>query len=225
MAPWRALNLGMNVDDEWRRVYANRDLAARTVGARAEQLVFGEQVHGRQVAVVTSSPARGRNGSIAGVDALVTATPGLVLAVLAADCLPVLLADPVAGVVGAAHVGRSGLAQGVLAATLEQMAGLGASPDRMSASLGPAACGRCYELPDELADRVGAAAPGSRSTTRQGTASIDLVAGAGAALRAAGVRDVHAVGGCTIEQPERFYSYRRDALTGRHAGLVVLQAA
>jgi hypothetical protein len=74
-----------------------------------------------------------------------------------------------------------------------------------------------------MADEVEAAVPGSRGTTRQGTPSVDLTAGALGVLRAAGVR-VTAVGGCTLEQPERFFSYRRDGRTGRHAGVVWLDA-
>jgi copper oxidase (laccase) domain-containing protein len=79
-------------------------------------------------------------------------------------------------------------------------------------------------VPAELAAQVEAAVPGSRSTTRAGTPSVDLTAGATAVLRSAGVTDVRAVGGCTLEQPDRFFSYRRDARTGRHAGLVWLSA-
>lgn len=227
--PYASLNLGQHVGDDQGAVTANRELARRAIGANA--LAFAEQVHGARVAVVThpagvTSPA-GLAGSVglhehAGVDGLVTATPGLALVVLAADCLPVLLADPIAGVIGAAHAGRQGLVDGVLQATLVAMGGLGASLERTVAVLGPAICGGCYELPQALADEVGAQLPASRSVTRQGTASIDLVAGARSVLADAGVGTVRTVGGCTLEQPQRWYSYRRDRRTGRHAGLVVL---
>ena len=159
------------------------------------------------------------------MDALVTVTPGLGLAVLAADCLPVLLADVTAGVVAAAHAGRQGLAGGVLQATLAGMRELGALPEQTHAVLGPAVCGACYELPATLADEVGRLVPGSRTTTGQGAPSVDLRAGAAALLRAAGVGRVTHAGGCTVEQPSRFYSYRRDGVTGRHAGVVRLRAA
>ena len=220
--PYDALNLGMHVDDEWRRVHANRSLVAAELGLAVEDLVFAQQVHGSGVATVDRS-ARAENGGVGGVDALVTATPGLGLVVLAADCLPVLLADPGARVVAAAHAGRQGLAAGVLQATLEAMAALGADPSRTTARIGPAACGRCYEVPDAMADEVEATVPGSRATTRQGTASVDLAAGATGVLEAAGVQ-VTTVGGCTLEQPDRFFSYRRDGRTGRHAGVVWLAA-
>ena len=213
-----ALDLALHVGDDPVAVTANRALLAQQASLDAGALVFAEQVHGTGVAVVTG-PARQPHP---GVDALVTARPGLGLVVLAADCLPVLLADPVAGVVAAAHAGRQGLACGVLQATLAAMADLGATPAGTYAVLGPAACGACYELPDALADEVAAAVPGSRTTTRSGTASIDLRAGARALLAAAGIARVQSVGGCTLEQPSRFYSYRRDGRTGRHAGLVQL---
>jgi len=180
-----------------------------------DALVVADQVHGTQVTVVD----RPLDGPAPATDALVTARPRLGLVVLAADCLPVLLADPRAGVVAAAHAGRAGLTAGVLERTLEQMAELGAR--EVSAVIGPAACGRCYELPEELADEVGAVLPGSRATTRTGTPSVDLTAGAVGVLSAAGVA-VTTVGGCTIEQSELFFSYRRDGRTGRHAGIVWL---
>jgi hypothetical protein len=134
----------------------------------------------------------------------------------------VLLADAEAGVVAAAHAGRSGLLAGVLQATLTAMRDLGAAPERTSAVLGPAACGACYEVPQEMADDAERRLPGSRGVTRRGTASVDLTAGARAVLREAGLAAVTAVGGCTLEQPERWFSYRRDRTTGRHGGLVRL---
>ena len=220
--PYDALNLGMHVDDQWSRVHANRQLVARATGLGDDALVFAQQVHGAGVAVVDRSSSRARNGGVAGVDALVTATPGLGLVVLAADCLPVLLADAQAGVVAAAHAGRQGLLAGVLEATLTAMQGLGATAERTTAVLGPAACGACYEVPQDMADDAELRVPGSRSRTRQGTASVDLVAGATAVLQAAGAAAVTAVGGCTLEQPHRWFSYRRDRTTGRHGGLVRL---
>lgn len=218
--PWDALNLALHVQDDPSRVRANRVALAGAAGLVPGRLVWAEQVHGAGVAVVDRAP--GRDADVPGVDALVTATPGLGLLVLAADCLPVLLADPQAGVVAAAHAGRAGLATGVLQETLRAMQQLGARPDRVHAVLGPAVCGRCYEVPAALAEDVGARVPGSRATTRQGTPALDLSAGARAVLQGCGVQ-VSAVGGCTLEQA-RFFSYRRDGRTGRHAGLVQLAA-
>lgn len=217
--PYDSLDLGTHVGDDPAAVAQNRARVRAAAGVDA--LVFVEQVHGTGVDVVTGP----RTGAAPPADALVTATAGLGLVVLAADCLPVLLADPAAGVVGAAHAGRKGLAGGVLQATLAAMASLGAEPARTSAVLGPAACGRCYEVPAAMADEVDARVPGSRGRTRTGTPALDLAAGAAGLLRAAGVAQVAAVGGCTIEQPERWFSYRRDGRTGRHAGVVWLTGA
>ena len=218
VAPYDGLNLGAHVGDDPAAVAANRALLARAAGLPDGALALMQQVHGADVAVVDGPAPTG----VPAVDGLVTTVPGLGLVVLAADCLPVLLADPEAGVVGVAHAGRKGLAAGVLQATLATMQGLGARPEHTSAVVGPAACGRCYEVPQEMADAVGAAVPGARGTTRQGTASVDLVAGAVAVLERAGVRARGAVGGCTLEQPSRWFSYRRSGTTGRHAGLVRL---
>ncbi len=216
--PYAALNLARHVGDAPATVTANRAGLAHALGVPAHALVFAEQVHGAGVAVVDGPVPE----DVRGVDALVCAEPGLALVVLAADCLPVVLGDPHAGVVGAAHVGRQGLVTGVLEATVAAMVGLGATAPSITAVLGPAACGRCYELPIALADEVGRRVPGARSTTRQATASVDLLAGARSALHAADVGTVRAVGGCTIEQPKRWFSYRRDGVTGRHGAAVRL---
>ena len=217
-APYDTANLGAHVGDVPDRVASNRELLATSAGLPPGALAFMQQVHGAQVAVVDGPVPDG----VPEVDALVTATPSLGLVVLAADCLPVLLADPDAGVVGVAHAGRQGLAAGVLQATLAAMADLGASPAGTTAVVGPGACGRCYEVPAAMAQTVERSVPGSRATTGRGTASLDLTAGALRLLTSAGVAGVAAVGGCTLEQPSRWFSYRRSRVTGRHAGLVRL---
>jgi len=121
------------------------------------------------------------------------------------------------------HAGRQGLAAGVLQEALRVMVGQGAQVSGVVAVLGPAVCGACYELPAQVADEVGRQVPGSRSTTRQGTAGVDLTAGAEALLAGAGVGQVRRLGGCTLEQPDTFYSYRGAGTTGRHAGVVWLE--
>lgn len=219
--PWDALNLSWHVEDEGRAVLTNRDVLDRQAGGAVH---WPQQVHGCGVLVVDETRAgrrRVREGGAPGVDALVTALPGVPLGVLAADCLPVLLCDPGAGVVAAAHAGRVGLAAGVLQATVEAMVGLGAEPARTQAVIGPAICGRCYEVPAGMQDEVAAAVPGAAAGTSRGTASLDLPAGAVRLLRGLGLAAVTDTGVCTLEDP-RFYSYRRDGLTGRHAGVVVL---
>lgn len=213
--PWDALNLALHVDDEPRRVLANRELLARATGAAA--LAFAEQVHGDGVAVVQ------RAGTSDGVDALVTTTPGLGVVVLAADCLPVVLTDAEAGVVAAAHAGRQGLLAGVLQRTVAVMAEQGADPSRVQAVVGPAAGACCYEVPEQMSADAEARLPGTRARTRQGTPSVDLRAGAGRALAAAGVAQVRHVAACTVDDP-RLFSYRRDGRTGRHAAVAWLAA-
>ncbi|HWA66370.1 MAG TPA: peptidoglycan editing factor PgeF [Mycobacteriales bacterium] len=221
--PWDALNLALHVEDEPARVLANRERLTRRIGSAP--ISFPQQVHGPGVLAVdratAAEPGITREGA-PGVDALVTGVPGVPLGVLVADCLPVLLADRDHGVVAAAHAGRRGLAEGVLQATLATMAELGATPATTIAVIGPAICGRCYEVPAELREQVAAVVPGSACQTRAGTPGLDLPAGAERLLRAAGVSQVSLTGHCTAEDG-RFYSYRRDGLTGRFAGFVMIE--
>jgi YfiH family protein len=215
--PWDSLNLAVHVGDAFATVQRNRALLTERLGI--EGLAFGKQVHGTGVRVVrrlSRSTSRGLDDT----DALVTTTPGVGLVVMGADCLPVLLAGD--GVVGAAHVGRGGLVKGVLHETVRVMREEGATA--LTAVVGPGICGACYEVPASLAGEAEKAAPGSRSTTRAGTTGIDLLAGARAQLDELGVTST-AVGGCTLEQPDLFFSYRRDDVTGRHAGVVWLEPA
>lgn len=172
------------------------------------------QVHGGDV--VVAAPG----GSTPEADGLVTARPDLVLLVRSADCVPVLLADPGARVVGAAHCGRPGLAAGIVPQTVAAMRDLGAT--RLSAWIGPHVCGACYEVPVEMQAEVGAVVPESVSTTSWGTPALDIGAGVRAQLEAVGV-DVDDISRCTRES-EDLYSYRRDARdAGRQAGLIRLR--
>ena len=148
--------------------------------------------------------------------------PGKVLCVQVADCVPVLLADPVARLVGAAHAGREGLVAGVVPALVEAMTAAGASPARMRAVTGPAICGGCYEVPAQLqATGQRRRAGGELRDHRAGTPGLDIAAGVRAQLAAAGVASIAADARCTRESDE-LYSYRRDGVTGRFAGLVWL---
>lgn len=218
-APYDGLNLGSHVGDESAAVADNRRRLAEHLGLAPDRMVYMTQVHGDAVAVVDGPAAE----PVPDCDALVTATPGLGLVVLVADCTPVLLADPQAGVVAAVHAGRRGLQGGVVLRALEAMAALGADPARVSARLGPAVCGSCYEVPAEMAASVRAVAPEAAATTPAGTPGLDIRAGLVGVLGQAGVRDVDVVGPCTREDPTR-YSYRRDHLTGRFAGVMWREA-
>ncbi len=216
-APYDSFNLGDHVGDDPGDVAANRSRVARELGVGEDRLVWMEQVHGPVVAVVDGP----QDGPVAGTDALVTATPGLVLCVLAADCVPVLLTDPVAGVVAAVHAGREGLRRGVLPAALSAMASLGARARHVTALLGPAVCGADYEVPEAMQTEVAAGAPAAAVPTRRGTPGLDLRAGLAEILGRAGVTEVVHDPRCTVEDPQLF-SHRRDGVTGRQAGLVWL---
>ncbi|GAA3246693.1 laccase domain protein [Streptomyces lavendulae subsp. lavendulae] len=218
--PYEELNLGGAVGDDPAAVRANRAAAAGELGIDPDLVVWMNQVHGRDVAVVDGPWPDG--GPIPSVDAVVTARRGLALAVLTADCTPVLLADPVAGVVGAAHAGRPGLVAGVVPAAVEAMTALGADPARMVARTGPAVCGRCYEVPAEMREAVAAVVPAAWAETSWGTPAVDVVAGVHAQLAEAGVAYRHRSAVCTLESRDHF-SYRRDRVTGRLAGYVWLE--
>ncbi|RPF22036.1 peptidoglycan editing factor PgeF [Myceligenerans xiligouense] len=231
-APWAApsgpgLNLGLNVSDDAGRVRANRARLGAALGGIP--VAFAHQVHSDRVIPLGSREhSRWHAGpppdTAGDGDALVTAERDLGLGVLVADCVPVLLADPAARVVGVAHAGRKGTAAGVVLRALESMAERGARPDRVRAAVGPAVCGRCYEVPEELRDEVAAAVPGAFAETAWGTPALDLPAGVGAQLSAAGVAVTH-VRRCTLED-EAFFSHRRattrGTITGRQAGVVAL---
>ncbi|MDF3288607.1 peptidoglycan editing factor PgeF [Streptomyces silvisoli] len=220
-APYEELNLGGAVGDEPRAVRENRELAAKALGLDPGAVVWMNQVHGNDVAVVTA-PWDG--APVPAVDAVVTARPGLALAVLTADCVPVLLADPVAGVVAAAHSGRPGLVAGVVPAAVEAMTGLGARPDRITAFTGPSVCGRCYEVPGEMRAAVAESVPEAWARTSWGTPAVDVAAGVHAQLARLGVARREKSHICTLESADHF-SYRRDRTTGRLAGYVWLDGS
>ncbi|WP_078594181.1 peptidoglycan editing factor PgeF [Streptomyces sp. NRRL S-920] len=217
--PYEELNLGGAVGDDADAVRENRTLAATSLGVDPARVVWMNQVHGRDVAVVDGP--WGAGAEIPSVDAVVTARRGLALAVLTADCTPVLLADPAAGVVAAAHAGRPGMVAGVVPAAVEAMVRLGAEPGRITARTGPAVCGRCYEVPGAMRADVAAVEPAAYAETSWGTPAVDVTAGVHAQLERLGVRDREQSPVCTLESADHF-SYRRDRTTGRLAGYVWL---
>ncbi|GAA4852255.1 peptidoglycan editing factor PgeF [Luteimicrobium xylanilyticum] len=220
-APWASLDLGLGVGDDPDRVRANRAAVSATVGTPVS---FMTQVHGRGVIVVERAPddeAPARD-SVGEADALVSAD-GHALAVLVADCVPVLLADPERGVVGCAHAGRRGVELDVVGAAVDALVDRGARRGSLRAVVGPSVCGACYEVPEQMREDVAAGVPATWAQTRAGTPALDLPAGVAAQLAAAGVGRVEVLGICTLED-ERFYSHRRDGRrtpTGRFAGVVV----
>lgn len=216
--PYEELNLGGAVGDDPDAVRTNRELAAKSLDLDPALVVWMNQVHGADVAVVDGPWG---SSDIPSVDALVTARRGLALAVLTADCTPVLLADPVAGITGAAHAGRPGMVAGVVPAAVRAMVELGADPARIVARTGPAVCGRCYEVPADMRADVAAVEPAAYAETSWGTPAVDVTAGAHAQLDRLGVRDREQSPVCTRESGDHF-SYRRDRTTGRLASYVWL---
>lgn len=198
------------IEENWRRVLADF--------APGDVLADMVQVHGADVVYAAARDARASGGpSGPESDGIVTDEPGVVLAVRVADCVPVLLADQEAGVIGAAHAGRLGVQKGVVPAAVARMRDLGASD--ITAWIGPHVCGGCYEVPAGMREEVAAVEPAARSTTTWGTPSLALGAGVRAQLERDGVTVVE-TGPCTLETPS-LYSHRRDGSgAGRLAGLV-----
>ena len=187
-------------------VARNRELLSKITGP----IQFMNQVHGDEVVEVKSI------GDDPTCDALITRKPGIALAVMVADCIPLLLSSST--VVGAVHVGRRGLMNSVAVKAVDAMRKLGA--DQIHAQLGPSICGRCYEVPQELADEVVAKHPAASSLTNNLTPALDLSRALIADLVASGVT-YEASTICTLENDE-YFSYRRHNITGRNAGVVWL---
>jgi len=217
--PYAAFNLGGAVGDDPKAVAANRSRLASAAGLTPDRVVWMRQVHGTTIRTVTDGAA-----DTADTDGIVTTTTGLGLAVLVADCVPLLAADPAGAVIGAAHAGRKGAAAGIDRELLATMVRSGAAVGRIEVLVGPAICGACYEVPAEMRDEIEVLLPGSATTTRSGTPGLDLRAGLVRSLRAAGVAGVKVDPRCTLEDPA-LYSHRRGAPTGRQVGLIWLDAS
>jgi len=222
-APWDSLDLGLSVGDDEADVVANRSRLATWAGA---PVAFGTQVHRAGVLVVHDLQPDVRSVGVA--DVYLATDPGVAVGVLVADCVPVLLADPVARVVAAVHAGRAGLVAGVVGAAVTAMAEHGADLARIRAALGPSIAGSSYEVPAELRDEVGRRLPEAPTTTSWGTPALDLPAAAAGELARAGVGRVARVDRDTFTDPE-LYSHRRataaGTTTGRSCGLVRLLPA
>ena len=192
--------------DNAETVSLNRQLLSKMTGP----IQFMNQVHGDEVVEIKSlidDPT---------CDGLITSVPGIALAVMVADCIPLLLTSTT--VVGAVHVGRRGLMNSVAVKTIESMRKLGAA--QIHAQLGPSICGRCYEVPQDLADEVIAKHPAASSLTNNLTPALDLPRALIAELVAHDVT-YEALPICTLENDE-YFSYRRHNITGRNAGVVWL---
>ncbi len=202
------LNCGPGSSDLSECVAINRKRVAQTLGVEPEALVTVDQVHSADVVEVTAP----LNGTRPRADGLVTATPGIALAVLTADCEPVLLADPEAGVIGAAHAGWKGALDGVIEETVAAMERLGAHRIDIHAAIGPTISQRAYEVGPEFMDRFLDEDPDYSRFFAGGKGDrvqFDLPGFGLHLLREAGVGHAEWTGHCTYSDPARFYSYRR----------------
>lgn len=215
--PYDTFNLGDHVGDDPAAVAANRARLARATGLDG-RLVWMHQVHSDRV-VRVDGPA---DGPVRDADGVVTTTRRLGLAVVTADCVPVLLADARAGVIGAVHAGRVGARNGVVVRAVEAMQEAGARLEDISVLLGPAVSGANYEVPEEMAADVEAALPGSRVKTTRGTAGLDLRAGIARQLTDLGVSAFDVDPRCTVAD-RNLFSHRRNNPTGRLASLVWME--
>ena len=213
--PFDHFDMGLRNGDDPAVVQRNRALLATGLGLPSAPRWL-RQVHGTTVAVEPGDDEPE-------ADAAVTRAPGTVLAILTADCLPVVLAARDGGEVAAAHAGWRGLAAGVLEATIAAMQ---APADGIVAWLGPAAGPDAYEVGQDVFDAFTTRDPGAGDAfvaTRPGHWRVDLYALARRRLASAGVRDVHGGGLCTISDPARFFSHRRDQRGGRMATLAWME--
>jgi YfiH family protein len=225
--PYESLNLSLSVGDDLAAVLANRRRVAAALGARLSDFVFARQVHGRQARVVTAAD-RGRGSqaladAIEDADALVTADPGTVLAVLVGDCVPIVLLDPEARVLAAVHAGWRGTVAGVTAAALAAMAALGARPGSVLAGLGPAIGADRYQVGADVRDGItgclGADAAGVLRPDGTGRWLLDLHAANRALLVRSGVPEdqIHVAAVPTGPDPGLFFSDRTARPCGRFA--------
>lgn len=202
-----SLNLALHVEDVEADVLHNRQLLSALHGP----IQYMNQIHGDHIEVVENFSENPLTA-----DALVTTNPEISLAVMVADCIPLLLKSD--RVVAAVHVGRRGLVNQITDKTLAKMKQIGAG--KITATIGPAICGRCYEVSQELHDEVVATHPLAKTLTPEGKPALDIVAALRSSLNSSGVEIMDEFV-CTVESVEHF-SYRRDGKTGRQVGLIRL---
>jgi YfiH family protein len=232
--PYDSLNLGDQVGDDHQAVLRNRGRLAAALGV--DRLTIAAQQHTNRVAVVSrASAGRGHDGvadsvsAFPATDALITDVPGTALAVLVADCAPVVLFDPVQRTIGVAHCGRAGTVRGMLPNTVESMAEtFGSAPGDLLVGIGPAIRAESYEIGDAEAAEVTAAfgsdAAALLKPTRPGHCTLDMVGGLRIQLRRTGVKDanVYDMGIDTRTTADEFFSHRAARPSGRFAAVAVL---
>jgi len=200
-------NLATHVGDDPVAVSMNQAKLREHVG----EIVVMAQVHGDTVVVIDQAPSE-----VPIADALITSNPNLALMVMVADCIPLLLRSE--KLVAAVHVGRAGLVNSIALKTVAKMRDLGAT--EIAGFVGPAICGSCYEVPQEMHNQVVALHPSAKSETKSGTPGLDLSKALITALASVDVT-VTIKQGCTFED-ENLFSFRRNQITGRQAGVIKL---
>ena len=212
---YASLNCGFGSQDDPARVARNRERAAAGLGVAAERLVSCHQVHGTAIVTVERPWRHGQNPR---ADGMATAVPGIALGILAADCAPVLFADPAGRVVGAAHGGWRGTLAGVMEQTVAAMAALGARPQRIRAAIGPCIAQASYEVGPEFEAAFAAADPASagffRPAPRPGHFLFDLPGYIAQRLAALGLAAVEQAARDTAAEEAMFFSYRRACRRG-----------
>ena len=231
-APWDSCNLSFGVGDDPEAVLENRRRACAALGFGLDDLTVADQVHGAAVVVVdgTQRGCGARPGAaVAAADALVTATPGVLLGVLLADCVPVLLVDPGKGVVAAAHAGWRGTVAHVAAGTVATMVDtFGCRPEDLLAGIGPSIGPESYEVGPDVIDAATRAYPDTPEVLRRdarGRTTFDLWAANAADLRACGVAEHHleVLGIDTFATTDRWFSHRAGAPTGRFVAFAAVR--
>lgn len=228
---YASLNCGSFSHDDPDLVIENREIAAGALGMTGDQLCTARQEHGSTVVFVTRPWLPGQAPA---ADGMVTNRHGLALGILTADCVPILLADPAARVIGAAHSGWKGLASGVIAEVLRAMVEIGASPARIRAVIGPAIEQRSYEVGAELREHFLDIKPEDHEFFAPGvdddSFQFDLKGCAAERLKAGGVQEIELIGIDTYDAEDRFYSYRRathrgEPDFGRQLSAILLERA
>lgn len=218
LAPWDSFNLGDHVGDDVEAVEENRRRLRRELPAEP---VWLHQVHGTRCVDAAHAVPRVE------ADAAFARRPGVVCAILTADCLPVLLCDEAGTVVGAAHAGWRGLLDGVIESTVAAMAASGSlAGERLLAWLGPAIGPAAFEVGDEVRAAFVARDPAAAAAFlphREGKWLADIYALARQRLAGLGVRRIASADFCTVRDRRDFFSYRRDGVTGRMASLIWLE--
>ncbi|HYX11516.1 MAG TPA: polyphenol oxidase family protein [Candidatus Acidoferrum sp.] len=219
-SPYESLNLSLAVGDDDAAVGENR--RRLTEGLGIDRFATAQQVHGAKLVRIGAKRAgagfEGLEDRVPGADAMLATGAGIALAVLTADCVPVVAASAAAGILAVAHAGWRGIAAGVVGT----VAAAFDSPKDVRVAIGPAVGPDHYEVGEDVALAVAAGTEaGAVTERRDGTTRLDLVGTIRAELRALGIRRVDDTGLCTACHPDRFFSYRRDEITGRQAAVAV----